>query len=138
MRSLYVRRVHVWPRFRSEVKETLSSEPPLEELHQHVTPSLELIQAAIMSVMDSLLKEIRKSNAKIDCSELTPESGLFRSFDMSLKRQLDPLWTTLTRRTRQLAADLSTLSRLAQNLLKYVSFPCLSIFATSPIFMSKL
>lgn len=118
LRALLVRRVHVWPRFRSDVKDSLTAEPPVEELHQHVTPALHMIQEAILTVMDALLKELKRSNARIDCTELTAESGLFRSFDHTLRRQLDPFWTTLNRRTRQVASDLSTLSRLAQSLLK--------------------
>ena len=69
--------------------------------------------------MDGLLRDLKRTN-KVDCSDLTPEAGLFRSFDQVLRRQLDPIWNTLSKRTRQIVADLATMRQLARALLKCV------------------
>ena len=53
-----------------------------------------MIQDAIVEVMDACLKEMRKSR-KVDCSDLTLENGLFKSFDQIVQRQLDPIWHTV-------------------------------------------
>ena len=69
------------------------------------------IYDAISDLMDSCVKELRKSN-KIDTSELTLEQGLFKSFDDIVRRQLDSVWNTVSPKTKQ------------------VSFPAMMVFAT--------
>ena len=42
---------------------------------------------------------------------LPPLQGLFRSFDEAVRRQLAPIWHTVSPKTRQIVADLRTLRR---------------------------
>lgn len=79
------------------------------------------IQAAIIEVMDACLKEMRKTN-KVDVEDLTVENGLFKSFDEIVRRQLDPIWHTLGRKTKQLVSDLKTLRKLLDYLVRLVFF----------------
>lgn len=58
------------------------------------------IYDAISDLMDSCIKELRKSN-KIDTSQLTLEQGLFKSFDDIVRRQLDSVWHTVSPKTKQ-------------------------------------
>lgn len=58
------------------------------------------IYDAISDLMDSCVKELRKSN-KIDTSQLTLEHGLFKSFDDIVRRQLDSVWHTVSPKTKQ-------------------------------------
>ena len=46
------------------------------------------------------LQELRKTN-KLDVDDLTVESGLFKSFDEIVRRQLDPVWHSLGRKVKQ-------------------------------------
>lgn len=71
-----------------------------------------------MEVMDACLKEMRKTN-KVDVEDLTVENGLFKSFDEIVKRQLDPIWHTLGKKTKQLVTDLKTLRKLLDYLVRY-------------------
>lgn len=75
------------------------------------------IQKAIVEVMDACLKEMRKTN-KVDVEDLTVENGLFKSFDEIVRRQLDPIWHTLGKKTRQLVSDLKTLRKLLDYLVR--------------------
>ncbi|GKB37355.1 DNA repair endonuclease UVH1, partial [Tanacetum coccineum] len=68
--------------------------------------------------MDACLKEMRKTN-KVDVEDLTVENGLFKSFDEIVKRQLDPIWHTLGKKTKQLVSDLRTLQKLLEYLVRY-------------------
>ncbi|KAG0501147.1 hypothetical protein HPP92_001219 [Vanilla planifolia] len=68
--------------------------------------------------MDACLKELRKTN-KVDVEDLTVENGLFKSFDEVVRRQLDPIWHTLGKKTKQLVSDLRTLRKLLDYLLRY-------------------
>lgn len=76
------------------------------------------IQKAVIEVMDACLKEMRKTN-KVDVEDLTVESGLFKSFDEIIRHQLDPIWHTLGKKTKQLVSDLKTLRKLLDYLVRY-------------------
>lgn len=78
------------------------------------------IQKAIVEVLDACLKEMRRTN-KVDVEDLTVENGLFKSFDEIVRRQLDPIWHTLGRKTKQLVSDLKTLRKLLDYLVRYDS-----------------
>ncbi|XP_062208245.1 uncharacterized protein LOC133909713 [Phragmites australis] len=79
--------------------------------HRHILPG---IQAAVLAAMDACLKELRRTN-KVDVEDPTVEKGLFR-------RQLDPIWHTLGKKTKQLVADLRTLRKLISCLYDAVTY----------------
>lgn len=81
-----------------------------------MTPGMEEIYSAVAELMDSCIKELRKSN-KIDASELTIENGIFRSFDDMVRRQLDSMWHTVSPRTKQVPSPSPSL---------FGQFSCLS------------
>ncbi|CAM6083895.1 unnamed protein product [Calypogeia fissa] len=119
MKSLFVRRLYLWPRFQLSVSSVLEENPPdVVDIRMPLTSAMEGIQMAILEVMDACLKELRKTN-KIDVEDLTVENGLFKSFDEIVRRQLDPIWHTVGRKTKQLVGDLNTLRTLAEYLLRY-------------------
>ncbi|KAM0888139.1 hypothetical protein ACQ4PT_028499 [Festuca glaucescens] len=60
----------------------------------------------------------RRTN-KVGVEDLTVDKGLFKSFDEIVRRQLDPIWHTLGKKTKQLVADLRTLRKLLDYLLRY-------------------
>ncbi|KAJ0260659.1 DNA repair endonuclease UVH1 [Hirschfeldia incana] len=124
MRALFLRRLHLWPRFQLDVSQELEREPPeVVDIRVSMSSHMVGIQKAIVEVMDACLKEMRKTN-KVDVDDLTVESGLFKSFDEIVRRQLDPIWHTLGKRTKQLVSDLKTLRKLLDYLVRYdaVSF----------------
>ena len=57
-----------------------------------------------MDLMDACIKELKRAN-KIDTSEMTLEECLFRSFDDMVRRQLDPVWHTITPKTKQVRSS---------------------------------
>lgn len=119
MKSLFVRKLHLWPRFQLSVSAILDENvPQVIDIRIPLTSTMEGIQMAILEVMDACLKELRKTN-KIDVEELTVENGLFKSFDEIIRRQLDPIWHTVGRRTKQLVGDLNTLRKLAEYVVRY-------------------
>ena len=121
LKALMLTRVHLWPRFHLRVKEDLDATPPeVIELRQPLSENVLRIQEAIVSVMDSCMAELKKSRF-IDTSDLTLESGLFKSFDLVLQRQLDKVWNVVPRRVKQIVYDLKTLRLLADALLKFDS-----------------
>ncbi|CAN8272893.1 unnamed protein product [Cochlearia groenlandica] len=124
MRALFLRKLHLWPRFQLDVSQELEREPPeVVDIRVSMSNYMVGIQKAIIEVMDACLKEMKKTN-KVDVDDLTVESGLFKSFDEIVRRQLDPIWHTLGKRTKQLVSDLKTLRKLLDYLVRYdaVSF----------------
>ncbi|KAJ1391734.1 RuvA domain 2-like [Sesbania bispinosa] len=119
MRCLHVRRLHLWPRFQVYVSQELEKDPPdVVDIRVPMTKYMVGIQKAIIEVMDACLKEMRKTN-KVDVEDLTVENGLFKSFDEIVRRQLDPIWHTLGKKTKQLVSDLKTLRKLLDYLVRY-------------------
>lgn len=118
MRCLHVRKLHLWPRFQVYVSQELERDPPeVVDIRVPMSRYMVGIQKAIIEVMDACLKEMRKTN-KVDVEDLTVENGLFKSFDEIVRRQLDPIWHTLGKKTKQLVSDLKTLRKLLDYLVR--------------------
>ncbi|XP_027193341.1 DNA repair endonuclease UVH1 isoform X3 [Cicer arietinum] len=119
MKCLHIRKLHLWPRFQVYVSQELERDPPdVVDIRVPMTKYMVGIQKAIVEIMDACLKEMRKTN-KVDVEDLTVENGLFKSFDEIVRRQLDPIWHTLGKKTKQLVSDLKTLRKLLDYLVRY-------------------
>lgn len=63
---------------------------------------IDQVQQAIVVLMDNTLKELRSSApASLDSADLTVENCIFQSFDLSIRRQLEPEWHRVGFKTRQ-------------------------------------
>lgn len=60
-------------------------------------------------------------NQKLDSSELNVSNALTRSFDAAIRRQLDPIWNTVTHATQGLVKDIRTVQDLLTYLLRFNS-----------------
>lgn len=119
MKCLFVRKLHLWPRFQVYVSQELERNPSeVVDFRVPMNVAMKGIQKAIIEVMDACLKEMRKTN-KVDVEDLTVENGLFKSFDEIIRRQLDPIWHNLGKKTKQLVSDLKTLRKLLDYLVRY-------------------
>ncbi|MCD7460901.1 DNA repair endonuclease uvh1 [Datura stramonium] len=119
LKCLFLRKLHLWPRFQVYVSQDLEKDPPeVVDIRVPMSTYMIGIQKAVIEVMDACLKEMRKTN-KVDVDDLTVENGLFKSFDEIVRRQLDPIWHTLGKRTKQLVSDLKTLRKLLDYLVRY-------------------
>jgi DNA excision repair protein ERCC-4 len=63
-----------------------------------------IIYSAISELMDACVKELRKFN-RLDTTDLTVSQGLFKSFDEIVRRQLNPIWHTVTPKTKQVVGE---------------------------------
>ncbi|GLC66509.1 hypothetical protein PLESTF_000438200 [Pleodorina starrii] len=127
MKALHLRRLHLWPRFQEHVRQCLDEHKPVVvEWDQELSSAMLLIQAALLEVLEGLIRELRRTNNKLDTSELVLENGVLRSFDEIVRRQLDPIWHTVSWKTRRICADLRTLRELSALLL---STDCVTFLA---------
>ncbi|KAI5434541.1 DNA repair endonuclease uvh1 [Lathyrus oleraceus] len=121
MKCLHIRKLHLWPRFQVYVSQELEQDPPdVVDIRVPMSKYMMGIQKAIVEVMGACLKEMRKTN-KVDVEDLTVENGLFKSFDEIVRRQLDPIWHTLGKQSKQLVSDLKTLRKLLDYLVRVKS-----------------
>ena len=126
MRALHLRSLQLYPRFHLAVQRSLSVpeevRPDVHEMYQPLTPSMDLIQRALLECMDlciSALKHENKLGAAI--LNVTIDSGLTTAFDAIIRRELDPVWHRVSPRSRQLVADLGALRQCIGYLINYDS-----------------
>mmetsp|Transcript_36237 Transcript_36237/g.57997 ORF Transcript_36237/g.57997 Transcript_36237/m.57997 type:complete len:788 (-) Transcript_36237:48-2411(-) len=119
MTTLGVNQVYLWPRFHAAVKKSLNMvKPEVIEVAQPLTKPMQRIQDQIVAALDMCLQELRRTQ-NLELSDLTVENGLFRSFEVTLRRQLDPLWHKVSFKTKQLVQDVGVLRKLLPDLIRF-------------------
>ena len=86
-----------------------------------LTPSMSVLQSTLFVIMETCLKELRRSCRLIneDALPLTIEKSMFHGFDYALKRMLEPDWHRVSALTKQLLADLTSIRKLLDLLVQY-------------------
>ncbi|KIJ56197.1 hypothetical protein M422DRAFT_198890 [Sphaerobolus stellatus SS14] len=122
LKELQVRTVHIYPRFHEQVQESLERRrADVIELSQEMSESMRDIHESIITCMNATLNELKRSNTSLDLDDLDIKAAYFRSFDLMVRRQLDPVWHKVGPRTKTLVNDLTVLRKLLTYLLTYDS-----------------
>eukprot|EP00727_Mastigamoeba_balamuthi_P011298 m51a1_g6791 putative dna repair endonuclease xpf (831) ;mRNA; f:196388-199858 len=126
LRALHVQRLHLWPRFRSDVQRDLEARPPdVVQLAVSMTPHMRAAHSAVTELVRMIVKEIAAAQG------LTPQSlvgdddkSMLTGADMKVRAALEPVWNKVGPRARQLTGDLASLRKLLSALTQYdcVSF----------------
>ena len=120
MKNLFLKHLHLWPRFQSTVSAVLSScQPEVVEVQLQLTPAMQDTQTAVLDLISFTLKELKRLNPSLYTEELTVENAMSKSFQKILQRELDPVWHQLSGKSRQLIADLKTLRLVLTYLTQY-------------------
>lgn len=120
MKQLFVRKLYLRPRFHSDVVEYLDRhKPEVIELSVELTPLMSGVQMSLLDLIETCLRELKKSAPSLDPEEITLENSLTRSFDKLLKYELDPHWNQLSNRTKQLISDIRILRVILSYLTQY-------------------
>lgn len=116
MRNLFLRKASLWPRFHVTVAESLEGHRKAEviELEVPISEKMREIQNAVLECIDICITELKKSNKDIDMGQWTLDSALHRGFDVSVRRQLEPIWHRVGVKTRQIVSDLTDLRAILQ------------------------
>lgn len=116
MRNLFLRKASLWPRFHVTVAESLEGHRKAEviELEVPMSDKMREMQNAVLECVEICIGELKKANTGLDMADWTLDSALHRSFDIMIRRQLDPIWHRVTFRTRQIVSDLSDLRAILQ------------------------
>ncbi|GJJ13082.1 hypothetical protein Clacol_007332 [Clathrus columnatus] len=120
LKELQIRTVHLYPRFHEEIQSSLlKRKADVIELAQEMTTSMRDIHEGIIACMTTTLSELKRSNTSLDLDDLDIKAVYFRSFDATVRHQLDPVWNKVGPRTKRLVADLSVLRKLLSYLVSY-------------------
>ena len=120
MKHLFCKKVFLWPRFHSNILASLEKHSPeVLEIGVELTESMRKIQSSLLEIVAACLRELKSDNSGIDTDDFTLENSLGRSFDRSIRVQLDPYWNQLSFKTKRLVSDLRTLRMLLQALSQY-------------------
>lgn len=116
MRNLFLRKASLWPRFHITVAESLEGHRKAEviELEVPMSEKMREIQNAVLECVEINIGELKKSNSGLDMGDWTLDSALHRGFDVSVRRQLEPMWHRVSFRTRQIVSDLTDLRAILQ------------------------
>ena len=119
MRNLFLRKPSLWPRFHVTVAKSLEGRKKAEvvELEVPMTDGMRDIQNAILECVEVSIGELKKADSGLELDDWTVDSALHRSFDVIVRRQLDPIWHRVSYRTRQIVNDLSVLRSVLQSVL---------------------
>lgn len=93
------------------------------ELEVAMTDSMREIQTAVLECIETSISELRKSNSSLELDDWTIDSALHKSFDVVVRRQLDPVWHRISWKTKQIVNDLTVLRRI----LQYFILPYLNL-----------
>ncbi|MCJ1310312.1 hypothetical protein MMC25_003974 [Agyrium rufum] len=121
MKNLFLSKPSLWPRFHVTVAKSLEGKRKAEviEFDVPLTDSMRDIQNAILECVEVSISELRKAGTGVELDDWTLDSALHRSFDMIVRRQLDPVWHRVSFRTRQIVNDLTVLRTILHALLTY-------------------
>jgi len=120
MKNLFVKHLHLWPRYHSTVTSVMSAcAPHVMEIHLQLTPLMQDTQTAVLDLISFTLKEVKRLNPNLNSDELTVENSMSKSFHKILQRELDPVWHQLSGKTRMLVSDLKTLRLVLTYLTQY-------------------
>uniref|UniRef100_A0A8C5ZX23 DNA repair endonuclease XPF n=1 Tax=Marmota marmota marmota TaxID=9994 RepID=A0A8C5ZX23_MARMA len=120
MRNLFVKKLHLWPRFHVSVHSFLEQhKPEVVEIHVSMTPAMLAIQTAILDILNACLKELKSHNPTLEVEDLSLENAIGKPFDKTIRHYLDPLWHQLGAKTKSLVQDLKILRTLLQYLSQY-------------------
>ncbi|KAL2914851.1 DNA repair protein RAD16 [Polyrhizophydium stewartii] len=121
MKLLYLRSAYLWPRFHISVKDSLDVRGAVDliELRVPMTRRMKDIQAAIMDCLHECILEVKRANPNLEADDFKVENALFKSFDFTVRQQLDPIWHRVGPKTKSLVKDLRVLRQLLSFLAEY-------------------
>ena len=136
MKNLFLRYVHLYPRFQVTVRSTFEHcSPDVIELQVSLTVLMTDIQVSLMELINACLQELRSSTTWIDNDILTADQAILNSFERLIRLQLQPIWNQVSIRTKQLLNDIKTLRLFVLYLTQY---DCVTFFnAIQAVFVNE-
>ncbi|PVV02734.1 hypothetical protein BB560_002803 [Smittium megazygosporum] len=122
LKTLFLRSLHLWPRFQLDIKQDLSADISVIEIRQPMSQKMIESQQAILDCMIATVNEIKKLNKFVEYEDF--EYSISTEFERKIRHELAPYWHRISSKSKQLISDLSTLRFLIQMLMDYdcVSF----------------
>ena len=136
MKNLFLRHVHLYPRFQVTVRSTFDNcSPDVIELQIPLSTLMTNIQVSLMELINACLQELRSSTTWIDHDLLTADQAILSSFERLVRLQLQSIWNQVSIRTKQLLNDIKTLRLFVLYLTQY---DCVTFYnAVQAVFINE-
>jgi hypothetical protein len=125
MDALGLRHVQLVPRFHASVVAALEAHAPeVLELAVPLSARMVKLQHAIVQMMQALVAELRGANRSLDLGSVGRDGALgldvllFRGLEQSIRSQLEPIWHSVTPRSKALLGELATLRKMLDVLMR--------------------
>ena len=119
MRMCNLKRLNIWPRFRSSIAKCFDSlAPEVLENQTKLTQTMLKIQGNILELIKACCSEIKRENPSLGDEEFSVDSVLSYDFERQVRTMLDPVSFSVSRKSKQLLTDLKTLRNILINLLQ--------------------
>jgi DNA excision repair protein ERCC-4 len=142
LKALHVRKLFLYPRFHTAIRDELEVPGCIEvvELHQELSSRQKDIQSSIAVLVMQCLRQLKQQTEHLvqwsaaaasssgndntgsgsqDTNIFSVENCVTQQFDRAISRQLEPHWHKLSPAVKQLVQDLRTLRTLLIGLLQY-------------------
>lgn len=136
MKNLFLRYVHLYPRFQLTIRSTFEHcSPDVIELQVPLTLLMMNIQVSLMELINACLQELRSSTTWIENDLLTTDQVILSSFERLIRLQLQSIWNQVSVRTKQLLNDIKTLKLFLMYLTQY---DCVTFYnAVQAVFLNE-
>ncbi len=88
-----------------------------------MTDSMRDIQSAVLECVEVSISELKKANSGLEMDNWNVDTALHKSFDVIIRRQLDPVWHRVSWRTKQIVNDLTVLRQILQLVFASLDWP---------------
>ncbi|ODV91909.1 hypothetical protein CANCADRAFT_20121, partial [Tortispora caseinolytica NRRL Y-17796] len=121
LKNLFLRRASLWPRFHVSVASSLEgnvASQQVTEFNVPMTPLMQEIQMALVDCIDFTINGLRRDkNLSLELFEYDKDEAFLRSFDTQIRMHLDPIWHTVSPKSKKMVQDLSNLQHLIEYLV---------------------
>jgi len=139
MRCCFLANVSLWPRFHALVKESLTpkeASPDFDdvvEIQLQLTKEMKDIQTNLLDLVNLSVSEIKRAVPALNDEEISVETALPKGFEKIVSTYMDPVWNTISSKSKEVLNELKLFRMLLTQLTKY---DCVSFYSSLCLYTS--
>lgn len=125
MRCMFLANVSLWPRFHAAVKESLafqndSTSPTTDviEVQLRLSEEMREIQSNLLDLVTWTVSELKRLVPALNDEDISAETALTKGFEKIVAAYVDPVWNTISSKSKELLNDLKIFRLLLAHLTK--------------------
>jgi hypothetical protein len=127
MRHCFLANVSLWPRFHKSIKDSLAkASSDVVEIQLNLTAPMREIQSNLLDLVSWSVSELKRLVPALNDEEVTTEVALTKGFEKIISMYVDPVWNTVSSKSKEIMNDLKIFRLLLTSLTKA---DCVSFFS---------